>query len=101
MTTVSTVSTVSTGDMTITYLSESCSARHDVDDDGGGLGERVVHRRTASRLLDDAAQGLVVGVALDPEGDLDLLVAVADRALGETEDADQVDVALHGGLDPG
>ena len=61
----------------------------------------VVDGRAAARLLDDLAQLRVVGVALDVEGDPDLLVAVADRAVGQAEDAEQVDVALDGRADLG
>src|SRR5215212_1602359 len=92
MTTVSTVSMVD--------IELSLSGRFSARDDGGGLGEGVVHGGPAPGLLDDAAQGLVVRVALDPERHADLLVAVANGALGETQDPEQVDVALDGGLDP-
>src|SRR5262245_18498702 len=72
---------------------ETGSAGHHVDDDGRGVAQHVVDGRPAPGLLDDRAQRLVVGVALDLEGDVDLLVAVADRAVGQPEDAEQVDVA--------
>src|SRR5215213_8384899 len=93
---MTTVSTVDMGSLLVSPF----SARHDVDDDGGGLGEGVVHGGPAPGLLDEAAQGLVVRVALDPERDADLLVAVANGALGKPQDPEQVDVALDGGLDP-
>ena len=68
-------------------------------DDRHAVGEHVVDGRALARLLDDLAQLLGV-VALHVEGDLDLLVAVADL-LGQAEDAEQVDVALDGGGDLG
>ena len=39
----------------------------DVDHHGRRIGQGVVDRGTAPRLLDEAAQGLVIGVALDLE----------------------------------
>src|SRR5829696_6064657 len=71
------------------------SADNHVDGDRGRVGERVVHGRTPAGLLHEATQGLVVGVALDLEGDANRLIAVADGVAGEAEDAEQVDVTLH------
>src|SRR3954447_2000877 len=71
------------------------------DGDGRGLSQHVVDGRPAARLLDDAAQGRVVRISLDVEGHLDLLVAVADAAIGQPEDAEKVDVALDGRVDLG
>src|SRR5215510_8981960 len=50
------MTTVSTADMTVLSFGGSASAGHDVDDDGRGLGQGVVHGGPAARLLDDAAQ---------------------------------------------
>src|SRR6476646_8318452 len=77
------------------------SAGDDVDDDGCRLGEGVVHGRPATRLLDDAAQRLLVSVAFDPDGHPALLVAVAYGPVRQAEDPDEVDVALDRGLDLG
>src|SRR5919204_19449 len=72
------------------------SAGHHVDGDGRRIGEHVIHGGAPARLFDDPAEGLVISVALDVERDLDLLVAVTDRTIGQPEDAQQVDVALNG-----
>src|SRR4051794_24927430 len=77
------------------------SACDDVDDDGCGVGERVVDRGAAPGLLDETTQRLLVRVALDVEGDPDLLVPVADRAVGQAEDPEQIHVALDGRADLG
>ena len=60
--------------------------------------------KTAERLaglLDELAQRLVGRVALDVEAHPDLLVSVANRPSDESQDAEQVDVALDGGVDLG
>src|SRR5690606_24590181 len=62
------------------------------------VGEHVEHGGPGHRLLDEAAQDLRGGVALDLERDRDALVAVADARV-EAEDPVQVDVAGHLGGD--
>src|SRR5262245_5278066 len=72
------------------------SPGRDVDRDRDAVGEHVVDGRAGPGLLDQAAQDLVRGVAGEPEGNPDLLVAVA-HLVGEAQDAEQVDVTLHSG----
>src|SRR3954468_16280673 len=69
----------------------------DVHADVGAVGQDVEDRRAAAGLLDQLGELLGGGVALDGEVHPDLRVAVPDGVV-EAEDAEQVDVALDGGL---
>ena len=72
------------------------SAGDHVDVHRGAVGQHVIYRRPVAGLLHDPAQRRVVGIPFDVEGDLDLLIAVADRPIGQPQDAQQIDVALDG-----
>src|SRR6185295_9057026 len=74
-------------------------ARDDVDHDGGRIGQYVIDGGTTPGLLHEPTQRLVVSVSFNMERNPDLLVAIADRTVGESEKSEQVDVALHSGRD--
>src|SRR4051794_16014426 len=69
----------------------------DLDGDGDAVGQHVEDGRPLPGLLDDGGELLGI-VAAEAEAHLDLLVTVADL-VGEAEDPEQVDVALHRRLD--
>src|SRR5215471_1836150 len=64
------------------------------DRNGRAARERVVSGGALARLLHDLAQLLLGSVALDLEGDANLLVAVAD-GIRNPQDSQQIDVPLH------
>ena len=72
----------------------------DLDGDGHLVGDDVVDRRAGSGLVQELAQLLGRGVALDREAHRDLLVAIAHGGV-EPEDAVEVDVAADRGADLG
>src|SRR5690242_16955493 len=85
--------------MTTTGMPDIVSPRRDVDDDVGSVGQDVVDGRPAPGLLDQLRELLRGRVAVDREAHPDLPVSVPD-AVVQPEDAQQVDVALDGRLDP-